>query len=121
MKIEKEGYFMDALDFLNEFNRMCKYFKKDNNCTICPLYDKNAYILCKDIKDYDPKYVLDVVEKWSKEHPKRTYLSVLLEKFPKTNLCNGIPRFCICNLGFDYYPFCTDDCKICWNKEYKEK
>lgn len=112
---------MDALDFLNEFNRMCKYHKKDNNCTICPLYDQNAYVLCSDIKDYDPEYVLDVVEKWSKEHPKRTYLSVLLEKFPKTNLNNGIPRFCTHSLGFDHCPVCIDDCKTCWNREYKEK
>lgn len=108
---------MDALDFLNEFNRMCKYYKNNNNCTICPLYDK----ICSDIKEYTPKYILDTVNKWSEEHPKRTYLSVLLEKFPKTNLSNGIPRFCICNLGFDYCPVCTNDCKMCWNKEYKEK
>lgn len=116
---------MDALEFLNEFKRMCEYYEKYNsNCTICPLYDKNSYI-CRGIKNCNSKYILDAVERWSKEHPKRTYLSVLLEKFPKTVLNEfGIPSFCPSYLGFKEFRDARcgeyERCENCWNKEYKE-
>ena len=111
---------MDAKEFLNEFKRICDFYGKEECCG-CP-FNKDGLIICKRLTLYDPKYILDTVEKWSKEHPKRTYLSVFLEIFPKTDLNDsGVPRFCICNLGFDYCSICIDDCKTCWNREYKEK
>lgn len=110
---------MDALKFLNEIKRMCEFYTKEYDCDDCPLCKKDG-LLC-DISElsYDKHtQVLNLVEKWSKEHSKRTYLSVLLEKFPKTNLENGTPMLCPSSLGF--YDDCTGDCIECWNGEYKE-
>lgn len=114
---------MDTLMFLSELKRMCNSYK---SCSLspCPLYKDGIFNYCHpqgiDTSE-DIERVLNTVEKWSKEHPKRTYLSVFLEKFPKTKLNDsGVPRFCICNLGFDYCSICIDDCKTCWNREYKE-
>lgn len=118
---------MDALKFLNEVKRMCEFYTKGYDCDDCPLCKKDG-LLC-DISElsYDKHtQVLSLVEKWSKEHPKRTYLSVLLEKFPKTVLNEfGIPSFCPSYLGFKEFQDARcgeyERCENCWNKEYKEK
>lgn len=115
---------MDAKEFLNEFKRICDFYGKEECCG-CP-FNKDGLIICKRLTLYDPKYILDTVEKWSKEHPKRTYLSVLLEKFPKTVLNEfGIPSFCPSYLGFKEFQDARcgeyERCENCWNKEYKEK
>lgn len=107
---------MDAKEFLNEFKRICDIYGKEECCG-CH-FNKDGLIICKRLTLYDPKYILDTVEKWSKEHPERTYLSVLLEKFPKTNLENGAPMICPSDLGF--HCDCISNCKECWNREYKE-
>lgn len=115
---------MDAKEFLNEFKRMCDFYGKEECCG-CP-FNKEGLMICESLTLYDPKYILDTVEKWSKEHPKKTYLSVLLEKFPKTVLNEfGIPSFCPSYLGFKEFQDARcgeyERCENCWNKEYKEK
>lgn len=111
---------MDALEFFSELKRMCNSYK---SCSLspCPLYKDGIFKYCQPQginTSEDIEYVLNTVEKWSKEHSKRTYLSVLLEKFPKTNLENDTPMLCPSSLGF--YDDCTGDCIECWNREYKE-
>ena len=110
---------MDALKFLNEFKRMCKFYAKKYDCEGCPLYKEDGLLCNISELSYDERtHVLNLVEKWSKEHSERTYLSVLLEKFPKTNLENGAPMICPSDLGF--HCDCISNCKECWNREYKE-
>ena len=36
---------MDALKFLNEFKRMCKFYAKKYDCEGCPLYKEDG-LLC---------------------------------------------------------------------------
>lgn len=118
---------MDALEFISELKRMCDSYKC---CSLspCPLYKDGIFKYCQPqgiYTDKDIEHVLEIVEKWSKEHPKRTYLSVLLEKFPKTVLNEfGIPSFCPSYLGFKEFQDTRcgeyEGCENCWNKEYKE-
>lgn len=57
---------MDAVKFLAEYNRMCNTY---NNCVGCPMHDK-PFCHPHDITTNDErKELVDVVEKWSKEHP----------------------------------------------------
>lgn len=120
---------MDAVKFLLEYDRMCStciehdcdgcYLNGEINCSISVLLD------CKD-KGQVSKFV-DCVELWSKDHPKKTILNDLLEKYPNIRLDKKkhLPTFCPSLLGYED-AFSNDnknnlcdgsDCEKCWNAE----
>jgi hypothetical protein len=75
---------MDALTYLKEKRRMTK------NCNIS-CHDCNIYLNLCDIKSEDgctiyefnnPEKAIEIVEKWAKENPIKTYKSVFFENFP---------------------------------------
>ena len=118
---------MNAIDYLKEKGRMTK------DCTIhcddCPFYyDNNGTENdCTNFDSLYPEQAIEIVEKWAKENPVKTYLSVLLEKLPKAVLDeNGTPAICPHNLfGGKQWDKCKSStfggCEICWNREYKEE
>lgn len=112
---------MDALTFFKERSRMT------NNCSIdCDncLIAKNKYgVYCAVLEIEHPEETIAIVEKWSKEHPRKTYLTDLLEKYPNIDLANtGEPKF-LCPHDLGYMPTpkngrnCSshEDCIKCWN------
>lgn len=109
---------MDALKFLEEFDRMCVYYK-DKICRGCPREGSPNCIIAAMGKEERAKLIRDV-EQWSKEHPQRTRLQDLLEKFPKVEIDKeGLPFFCCARLGY----VCTcakSTCKDCWNMLVEE-
>ena len=62
---------MDAKEFIRERNRMCRAYA----CGDCPLNETGCTIT-----DLNVDELVDIVEKWSKEHPMMTNA----EKFEKT-------------------------------------
>ena len=112
---------MDALKFFKEFDRMCNYYSNEN-CRGCP---RETEPTCG-ITDLGPvgpegiKKLINDVDQWSKEHPQRTRLQDLLEKFPKVEIDKeGLPFFCCARLGY----ICTcakSTCKDCWNMPVEE-
>lgn len=57
---------MDAVKFLEEYNRMCNTY---NDCVGCPMHDK-PFCHPHDMTTNDErKELVDTVAKWSKEHP----------------------------------------------------
>ena len=57
---------MDAVKFLEEYNRMCNTY---NDCIGCPMHDK-PFCHPHDMTTNDErKELVDAVEKWSREHP----------------------------------------------------
>lgn len=114
---------MKAVEYLKAKARMCNALV----CN-CPLSKRNNEkgLLCESFeKDY-PEKAIEIVEKWAKENPVKTYLSVLLEKLPNSQIHkNGLPKFCPDLLfGEKAKPKeCMNDtsCKQCWNREYKEE
>ena len=60
---------MDAVKFLQERNRM---FLSGGATPSIGLED-----------DFDPVMVVEIVEKWSEQHPRRTRQSVFLEQYPE--------------------------------------
>lgn len=113
---------MDALKFMKERRRMCNYYSR---CLECPRADEpNCNI--EEISDEELENFVNTVEQWSKEHPQRTRLQDLLEKYPSAKLNrSGYPTFCCQALG--YCAEClsernsSKDCKDCWNMPVEEE
>ena len=72
---------MDAVKFLKEKERMCCHY---NDCDMCPASKcQNKYKLhCEALEDEHPDELVSIVEKWSKEHGKKTRQSEVLKMFP---------------------------------------
>jgi hypothetical protein len=72
---------MDAVKFLQERNRM---FLSGWATPSIGLED-----------DFDPVMAVEIVEKWSKQHPRKTRQSVFLEQYPETQIDdNGVLGVC---------------------------
>nr|DAH78352.1 MAG TPA: cysteine-rich protein [Caudoviricetes sp.] len=63
---------MDAVKFLQERNRM---FLSGSATPSIGLED-----------DFDPVMAVEIVEKWSEQHPRRTRQSVFLEQYPNARI-----------------------------------
>lgn len=86
---------MDALAFLRERKRMCNSYKC---CVGCPLVESHC-IVSSATSDEDFKKMTDVVEQWSKEHPRKTRQSVFLEQWPDAIIGDdGLPEVGPCQL-----------------------
>lgn len=91
-------------------------------CTDCPLGMKNngTGIACSNLETNYPEKAIVIVQKWSDEHPSKTYLSELFEHFPNVPLtATGIPEdICPFHLGFMSKDDCRSDrnCIKCWNQ-----
>lgn len=107
---------MGVLKFMKEYRRMCNYYPR---CFERPRADEpNCNI--EEMSDEELAKLISDVEKWSKEHPQRTRLQDLLEKFPKAEINKeGLPSFCCAKLG--YVCNCLKStCKDCWNMPVEE-
>ena len=81
-----------------------------------------AKIACGVLQTDYPEIAVEIVEKWSKEHPQKTILEDFLEKYPNAALNDkGIP-YSICTRILGYKTiYCSDDdamesCIECWNQ-----
>lgn len=90
---------MDAKEFIRTHKRMCKKYGDD--CEGCILLDKGCYSTSTSIilpEDLDES-VVDLVEKWSKDHPIKTRQSVFLEQYPDAIIGDdGFPYVAPCQL-----------------------
>ena len=73
---------MDAVEFVKQLRRM------DQN--VCRKHS---------VFNGSPEDVVAEVEQWSKEHPRKTRQSVLLEQYPNANIIEGTLTICPYNLG----------------------
>lgn len=111
---------MDALKFLEEFDRMCNHYVK-NYCKGCPRAESPNCGVDEMNKEERAKLISDV-EKWSKKHPRKTRLQDFKEKYPNMKLRDsGIPWACCSYLG--YCESCNEaksNCDVCWNTPVEE-
>lgn len=113
---------MNAVDYLKAKARFCTAI-----CNICPLNSNNneEKLCCDDLEIERPEIAVELVEKWAKENPVKTYLSILLEKFPNTKLSEDKhPNLCpdaIFDITTGLKECCEMECIDCWNREYKEE
>ena len=91
------------------------------SCEECPLSSINngKGIVCSDFETCYLEKAIELVQKWSDEHPQKTYLTELLKIFPNTPLeDDGTPNFCPYRLGLRSKDNCRKDrnCVRCWNQ-----
>ena len=106
---------------------MCDSF--DNyctDCTGCEIESKSSGMHCAEYMEKYPEQTVEIVEKWSKEHPQETRLTQFLKHYPNAPLdMYGIPCACVKDLGIVEYEYlCSDDCTDCpdcWNTPIEEE
>ena len=118
---------MDALKFIEERNRMCdRYWQVDCDCDGCPLVDvRECNELCNMVDD-SGKAVMEavkIVEKWSKEHPRKTRQDAFLGQWPEAVLVDDIIDIKPCSLVADYMPkeCCKTSCNECRRKFWTQE
>lgn len=114
---------MDALEFLKEQKRMCNSYKTCYNCPFA-----NSHCIVNHLtSDDDYEKIVNRVERWSKEHPRKTRQSVFLEQWPEAKVIDGVLNICPkdllkkhCDGSICYNPY-SNSCASCrlefWNQE----
>lgn len=117
-------------NYFAEKQRMTKKYKLNGgayickfSCADCPLNSLNngTMMSCSDFEAIYPEKAITFIQKWSDEHPQKTYLTELLKTFPNTQLnTNGTPKeMCPHELGLNEIEDCgkTDNaCVKCWSQ-----
>lgn len=118
-------------NYIHERKRMCE----SCSCFECPLSSKSngTKETCRVFENCYPDKAIEIVQKWSNEHPQRTFLTDFLEKYPKTKLnSDGFPSDIVpCSLGLiERKDICKNMCLYfydkghpcydCWNTPIEE-
>ena len=113
-----------TLDFFHERNRMCNSYVECLDG--CPLEGKFCYSTKHLTQEHIQEHI-DIVQKWSDEHPEKTREEVFLEIFPKLKALkdkvvnfdsNCLPCF------YELIGKCEGDycgektCSECWQESY---
>ena len=94
---------------IKDLKRMCESY--NSKCADCPLCGRCCAFEISD----------EIVDKWLKEHPVKTYAMNFFEKFPNAPKDDdGTPKLCIIGLYEDEFECPEGGCKKCWNQEMKE-
>ena len=105
-------------NFFKERKRMCNTV----TCSKCPL--RTPYDDCADIVVFHHDKAMEIIQKWSDEHPEepvKTFADDFFDKFPNALKDeNGVP--CVgCPHHFGYCEYkCDHDCKKCWSRPLSE-
>ena len=86
---------MDAVKFIEERERMCKMY---GSCSGCPGFDESGVCMVGITTGITPVKQIELLEKWSAAHPRKTRQSVFLEQWPdadkdKGGVCNICPKY----------------------------
>ena len=85
---------MDAVEFIVTRDRMCRSF--NNRCRGCEIANRmDGNESCNDYIKRCPAEAVEIVERWTKEHPLKTRQSEFLKMFPRASMtADGIIAFC---------------------------
>ena len=88
---------MDAVEFFEEHDRMCNSF--GGNCTDCEIYKVTmSSLTCNAFIFTRPREMVAIVERWAKEHPRKTRQSEFLKMFPNAQIFEGVLKIEPCEL-----------------------
>ena len=75
---------MDAVKFVKEYLRMCTKF---DVCEDCPIYKTDfCTVPAKERSQESAEEIVELVEKWSAAHSRKTRQSVFLEQYPEASI-----------------------------------
>lgn len=85
---------MDPVEFINERHRMCRSIK----CSRCKLSSQNNNLKsdCFVFILRSPAEALEIVEKWSKEHPVKTRQNEFLKHYPNADIDKRTGALALC-------------------------
>lgn len=113
------NYFAEKKRMIKKHKYVCEL-----NCADCPLnWSKNGMdISCSKLETNFPEKAIELIQKWSDEHPQKTYLSEFLKNYPNVQLYDaGIPKgVCPYDLGLMNRHDCGKNCIECWNQRVKD-
>lgn len=105
---------MDAVEYVKTQYRLCR--SKDN-CSECPLQDKENCGCIMDTIEYVEKAV-QIVEQWAKDHPVKTRQSEFLKMFPNAEFCRDVINILPCSIEKEMCKYCDNSkCEEC-RKDY---
>ena len=107
---------MEALEFLKERKRMCNSYK---GCCDCPLESSHC-VISHVTSDEDYERIISTVERWSKEHPRKTRQSVFLEQWPDARVDDGVIGICPRSVDKNYacvFFVCSECRREFWMQE----
>lgn len=117
-----ENYFVEKRRMTKRAEKgLCKL-----SCSDCPLCSNNngEGLSCASFEMYYPEKAISAIQRWSDEHPPKTYLSEFLKHYPNVQLYDaGIPKgICPYHLGLMSKDNCRKDhyCLGCWNQPIKD-
>ena len=116
---------MDAIKFIKESNRMCHSF---DSCRECPASDSSGHCKIHLSDEYSTEEQVDIVKKWSNEHPIKTRQSVFLEQYPEARIrSDGVLSVCPAAISSEHRlndgrcscssKSCVDCCREFWMQE----
>lgn len=115
-----ENYFAEKRRMTKRAkNGLCKL--GCSNCPLCSI-NNNKGQSCTAFEMLYPEKAIEVVQKWSNEHPRKTYLSEFLKNYPNAKLDeDGTPhKLCPWHLGLISVNSCHNNCVRCWNQPVEE-
>ncbi|OLA45412.1 MAG: hypothetical protein BHW39_03880 [Firmicutes bacterium CAG:552_39_19] len=122
---------IDCTKTTNYFNEKLKMTKRTKNglceirCGNCPLCSNNngEGLPCPEFEMYYPEKAIKAVQRWSDEHPPKTFLTEFLKNYPNTLLDDdGTPKgVCLYALGLINKDDCDNNCVKCWNQPLPER
>ncbi len=140
VNITPESKPAPKLDYkiLEEAKRMCGQYSNvkpffnglSANCGDCPASyrtkeGRKACWVCEfHLDDFNPAKAAEIIEKWSKEHPVKTYADVFFEKFPNARRKSDgvtpvVPLCYVEKMGCGRNGILG--CKSCWQQPYPER
>lgn len=91
---------MDAVKFIKERDRMCRFYHHAGDCYQCPAKDCECSALEGMVDDDN---IVTIVKEWPAAHPRKTRQSVFLEQWPEAELdTNGAVAICPTILSSEY-------------------
>lgn len=114
--VKTENYFAEKRRMTKRAkNGLCKL--GCSNCPLCSI-NNNKGQSCTAFEMLYPEKAIEIVQRWSDEHPRKTYLNGLLENYPNTRLVeDGTPHeLCPWHLGLMSVNSCRNNCVNCWNQ-----
>lgn len=115
---------MDAVEFIKEQYRMCFTQK----CRPCEIYNIIGDMMsCDEWCANNSKRAVEIVEKWSQEHPQKTMMQDFFEKYPNApKRRDGAPILCPDQCGYEKQRYCVEvnrdvkECSQCWSRPMEE-
>lgn len=116
----EDNIMMDAVKYLKERERMCDSY--NHMCDGCGF---GKVPKCNSTEKDNPEKAVEIVEKWSSEHPAKTRQSEILKIIPDATIRNGILITKPCEVNEKIkdrckkYDYCRDCRKEYWLAEIK--